>query len=119
MRRHVSFLKYLIFKKTRFSDRTVKYEYFWKCIILGRKHPFALKLLQYSKNHKSYVWRKNLAGNSIIHDLDSWTCKISKSKKIRKNQKKSENQKKSKNPKIRFFPLDDHMKKTIQYAHAY
>ena len=93
MRRHVSFLKYLIFKKTRFSDHTVKYEYFCKFIMLGREHPFALKLLEYSKNHKIYLWKKKLAGNSIIHDLDSWIWNPKKSKKIRKNTK------------IRFFPL--------------
>jgi hypothetical protein len=59
--------------------------------MLGRKHPFALKLSEYSKNHKSDIWKTKLAGNSIIHDLDSWTCK---SEKIQKN------------PKIRFFPLE-------------
>ncbi len=39
---------------------------------------------------------KKLAGNSIIHDLDSWIW----------NPKKSENQKKSWNPKIRLLPLE-------------
>jgi hypothetical protein len=58
MRRHVSFLKYLIFNKTRFSDRTVKYEYFCKFIMLWNRHPFALKLLKYSNNHKIYLWEK-------------------------------------------------------------
>jgi hypothetical protein len=27
-------------------------------IILRRKHPFALKILGYSKDHETYIWKK-------------------------------------------------------------
>jgi hypothetical protein len=56
-----------------------------KLIILGRKQPFVLKLLGYSKGHKTYIREKKSGENSIIRDLDSWTCEIKKSKKNSEN----------------------------------
>jgi hypothetical protein len=78
MWRHVSFLKY---------------EYFCEFIMLGRKRPFALKLLEYSKNHKIYLWKK--ASWKFYHS--QFGSLDLKSKKIRKN---------SEIPKSAFCPLN-------------
>ncbi len=61
--------------------------------MLGRKRPFALKLLEYSKNHKIYLWKT--ATRKFYHSRFGFLDL--KSKKIRKNPEV---------PKSAFCPLN-------------
>jgi hypothetical protein len=78
-------------------------------IIFRRKHPFALKLLGYSKGHEVYIWQKFQL--KIILFTRGYCCWIwdFQNPEIRENPKKSEKiqkiSKKSENPKSAFSPL--------------
>ena len=78
-------------------------------IILRRKHPFALKILEYSKDHETYIYKKTQMEipSFTFWILGFWDFQNPKNpKKIPKSQK---NPKIPKIPKIKsiFPPVND------------